>query len=192
MIKDIRQLLADHDHQDGIIDGSSYHTAAVLVPLLEINDELHTLFILRTEDMGPHSGQMGFPGGMSEKSDRGNLQKTALREAGEEIGIDTGDVLILGRLSDLVTWTSDILVRPYVGLFNGSRQFKRDPTEVQSIHITSLRSMAENVIHGDNDFMLPPPVFPVDGLPVWGLSARIVSEFFEVLGPVFGSDLDLE
>jgi 8-oxo-dGTP pyrophosphatase MutT (NUDIX family) len=190
MIEDIRNLLADYHHQDGIINGTSYHTAAVLVPLLEIDDELHTLFILRTEDMGPHSGQMGFPGGMAEESDRGDLQNTALREAGEEIGIDTGDVTVLGRLSDLVTWTSEIIVRPYVGVFNGSRQFKPDPTEVQSIHITSLRSMTENVIYEENDFMLPPPVFPVDGLPVWGLSARIVTEFFEVVGSVFGSGLE--
>jgi len=185
MTEEIKKLLAAHHHQDGIINGTSFHTAAVLMPLIEIDDELHTLFILRTEDMGPHSGQMGFPGGMAEESDRGDLQKTALREAGEEIGIDTGDVSVLGRLSDLVTWTSEIIVRPYVGVLNGSRQFKPDPSEVQSIHITSLRSMIENVIYGENDFMLPPPVFPVDGLPVWGLSARIVTEFFEVLEPLF-------
>jgi hypothetical protein len=43
--------------------------------------------------------------------------------------------------------------------------------------------MRLEVMEGDNPFNLPPPVYPVDGRPVWGLTARIIGELLEKLEP---------
>ena len=43
----------------------------------------------RKEYPGIHSGQISFPGGKKEKSDR-NLMETALRESREELGLQVG------------------------------------------------------------------------------------------------------
>ncbi len=53
--------------------------------------------IKRPQYPGVHSGQVGFPGGKMEPSDP-DILFTALREAEEEIGIESGKVEVLGRL----------------------------------------------------------------------------------------------
>jgi len=56
--------------------------------------------------------------------------------------------------------------------------------EVQGIHIARLDTLAKDVITGDNPFELPPPIYPVDEKPVWGLTAKMITELLDLLGPV--------
>ena len=73
------------------IRGSKYdlpddvRVGGVLILLYPHENELHTVFMKRTEDGGTHSGQISFPGGKVEDTDR-DLIHTALREAEEEVG----------------------------------------------------------------------------------------------------------
>ncbi|MBV8196064.1 MAG: NUDIX domain-containing protein, partial [Candidatus Dormibacteraeota bacterium] len=48
-------------------------------------DTLPLLFMLRSSDLRQHAGQIAFPGGSVEESDR-DVVDTALREAREEMG----------------------------------------------------------------------------------------------------------
>jgi 8-oxo-dGTP pyrophosphatase MutT (NUDIX family) len=86
--------------------------AAVLVPLLEAEGELHVLFTLRTQTVKHHKGQVSFPGGARQAGDR-DLLDTALRESEEEIGLDRREVEILGALDDMIT-ISYFQVTPWV------------------------------------------------------------------------------
>lgn len=76
--------------------------AAVLVPLYGQGRDLDLLLTRRRKDLSSHPGQISFPGGRREPSDR-DLLETALREAGEEVGIAAGDTTVLGFLTDLRT-----------------------------------------------------------------------------------------
>jgi len=60
--------------------------SAGLVPVYEGAAVPHLLFIKRTERVGMHKGEIGFPGGRLEPEDTGPLA-AALREAYEEVGI---------------------------------------------------------------------------------------------------------
>ena len=182
MIDLVRDLLTRHSPVKSDPRINPPYRAAVLVPLVCVEDTVSVILIHRTEDMGPHSGQMGFPGGMSESTDSGDLSFTALRETSEELGIDTSRIELAGRLSELITWTSEILVRPYVGLLPELPRFVPDPVEVQSVHVARLQEMLASVMEEDNPFGLPGKVYPVDDKPVWGLTARIITELLEVLG----------
>jgi 8-oxo-dGTP pyrophosphatase MutT (NUDIX family) len=158
--------------------------SAVIVPLSERTGQIWVTFIRRSETVGMHRGQMGFPGGMSEPEDGGDSLRTALRETEEEIGLHSGDIEVTGILSLRPTLKTGLKVLPFVGILPWPYAFSLDEVEVRSIHHAPLKPLARGVLREENPFGLPPPVYPVDGLPVWGLTARIVEELLEVLDPV--------
>ena len=155
--------------------------SAVLVPLFASGSDAGILFIHRSKDGGPHSAQMGFPGGMAEENDNGDLLRTALRESEEELGIKPDEVHIIGELGQRPTIVSGLVVKPFVGIIPWPYALSPDPAEVQSAHASTIRTMHRDVLNGANPFNLPPPVYPVDGRPVWGLTAKIVTELLERL-----------
>ena len=179
MIRSIEKALRDHYPEDL----PQKANAAVLVPLFESEKGVGLVLIQRSEDEGPHRGQMGFPGGMVEPEDNDSLVRTALREAEEEIMILPGDVKIIGELSQRQTILSDLSVKPYVGVIPYPYNFVPDLSEVQDTYTAYLTALDREVMMGENSFDLPPPVYPVSGKPVWGLTGRMIMELLDLVGP---------
>jgi len=177
MIHSIEKALKDHNPEDL----PQKARAAVLVPLFESEKGVGLVLIQRSENEGPHRGQMGFPGGMVEPGDNGSLLQTALREAKEEIMIFPEDVKIIGELSQRQTILSELSVKPYVGVIPYPYNFIPDLTEVQDTYTAYLAALDREVMMGENSFDLPPPVYPVSGKPVWGLTGRMIMELLELI-----------
>ena len=87
--------------------------AAVLVPLVNHEEQVTVLLTKRTKHLSKHAGQISFPGGRVDASDKGP-EHTALRETEEEIGITKHQVDIVGQLDDYIVGTG-YLVRPIIG-----------------------------------------------------------------------------
>lgn len=102
--------------------------AAVLVPVIARKDGPAVLFTRRTETLAHHAGQISFPGGGVEASDR-DAVAAALRETREEVGIVSTLVRPFGFL-DCFETISNYCVTPVVADVDPDYVAVLDPHEV--------------------------------------------------------------
>ena len=159
--------------------------SGVLLLLYPSGISLSTVFMKRPEYGGPHSGQISFPGGKSEKGD-GSLIDTALRESHEEIGISAASVEVLGTLTPLTIPVSRFKVLPVVGFLREKPCFIPDPEEVEYLIEVEMNLLMkagivkkEILILGDQPVEVP--YYDIYGHHVWGATAMILSEFLEIV-----------
>ncbi|MBK6401942.1 MAG: CoA pyrophosphatase [Rhodocyclaceae bacterium] len=105
--------------------------AAVLIPIVIRATGLTVLLTQRTSHLRDHAGQVSFPGGRSEPRDL-TPAATALREAEEEVGLDPGQVEVLGTLNRYQTGTG-FTITPVVGLVTPPLDLKLDDFEVADV-----------------------------------------------------------
>jgi len=164
----------------------SANVSSVLILLYPWKDKLLIPFILRTEYDGPHSGQIGLPGGKKEEADQ-DLVQTALREAKEETGIDIAAIEILGNLTTLYIPPSNFLVFPVVAFTPIRPDFIPDPGEVQEIIEVDVDEIRDqNCISNKNlnlrsGLVVEAPGYQIGNNFIWGATAMILSEFIELL-----------
>ncbi len=116
--------------------------AAVLILLYDKAGELHVLLNKRSQLVEHHKGEISFPGGGRDPEDADFLA-TALRETHEEMGVEPGDVTVIGELDDVVTRT-DFCVRVYVGTIPYPYPFKPLPREVAEVLEVPMSSLLDN------------------------------------------------
>jgi 8-oxo-dGTP pyrophosphatase MutT (NUDIX family) len=102
--------------------------AAVLVPLVNRPEGLTLLLTQRSAELPDHAGQISFPGGRVEPTDR-TLACAALRETEEEVGLGADRIDILGELATYETVTG-YRVTPVVGWVEPPFTLNPDPVEV--------------------------------------------------------------
>jgi len=87
-----------------LFEGRERAVASVLVPLVEREGGLTVLLTQRTAHLRDHAGQISFPGGRAESTDK-DAVATALREAEEEIGLARQHIDVIGSLPEYRTVT---------------------------------------------------------------------------------------
>ena len=165
---------------------SDFREGGVLVLLYPSQEDWQMVLIERPKYEGVHSGQIAFPGGAREEEDH-TLQETALREANEEVGLDTSKVEVLGALSEVYIPPSNFVVRPYVAFTDSVPELMKDEREV------------EQILHAPvNDFLLPNAIqeekiklysgvnlkvgaFKHQDHVIWGATAMMIAEFRRLL-----------
>lgn len=122
-------------------DCASWQRAAVLVGLIDREDEVHLLLTRRTQTLHKHKGQIAFPGGKREEQDQSD-EETALREANEEVGLDRRDFQKLGELACYYTSTG-YEIRPVVGIIDKAARLTKNEQEVSEIFSVPLSYLME-------------------------------------------------
>jgi 8-oxo-dGTP pyrophosphatase MutT (NUDIX family) len=168
--------------------------SSVLLLFYPYEETVYFPLILRPTYPGVHSGQVALPGGGFEPGD-GDLIRTALREAHEEVGVDPAQVSILGQLSTLYIRPSNNLVLPVVGWSAQRPTFLPDPREVALLIEASLLEFLDPANQRTETWELQNrtanvPLFGVQNQVIWGATAMILGELLalpairQVSGPV--------
>src|SRR5262245_3499627 len=163
--------------------------AAVLVLLFPDREgDAHLVLTERVSYDGYHSGEVSFPGGKAEPGDP-DAVATALREAEEEVGLDatTADVRVAGTLGEVFIPVSDFRITPVVALAGGNVVLTPSEAEVARILVPSVDAFLpgapiEIVERTIGDWPLRYGGYRIDGLHVWGATARILGQLGAVLG----------
>lgn len=159
--------------------------SGVLILLYPYEARINTVFILRQTYNGVHSGQVSFPGGRVEDTDR-TIIDTALRESSEEVNIDTNQVTIIGKLTEMYIPPSNYLVTPVLAWASSRPDFKPDPAEVAEIIEADIRFLFDETLRKDKILhvrgtQILAPCYEVNGFTIWGATAMILSELKDII-----------
>lgn len=163
--------------------------AAVLLLLFPKEGEWHIAFTQRASKYADdkHKGQMSFPGGKMEETDKDYIAG-ALRETEEEIGVPMTTVHPLGLLSKLYIPVSNFVVQPVVGYVHSLPDFVLEENEVAELVSESVVRLCSDELKMSKDLAISKqmtlkrvPYFDVQGKVVWGATAMILNEFVTLL-----------
>lgn len=174
----------DHDLNPGMVPPTEVRKAAVLVPIVDRPEGLTLLLTKRSETLPVHKGQVSFPGGRVEESDRSHIE-TALRETEEEIGLPRAKVQIVGRLDTYTTRTA-YDVTPVIGIVSPPFELVLDPVEVEEAFEVPLEHILDRRRYqrqgrewqgATRHFY----VLPHDKHYIWGATAGMLVNLAEVM-----------
>ena len=185
---DLMPVFTDGNLRPRLDPTSTARPAAVLVLLYPgVDGEARLVLTERHSYDGHHSGEVSFPGGKSEPDDI-DAAATALREAAEEVGLDpiaTG-VRVIGRLDEVFIPVSDFRIVPIVAVAERRPSLVPNPAEVARILTPPVDAFlpgapVEMVERTIGEWPIRYGGFRIEGLHVWGATARILGQLGALL-----------
>ncbi|WGS65647.1 NUDIX hydrolase [Marinitoga aeolica] len=181
---------------------SDYKEFSVVVPLVKINNDIHILFEIRSQNLS-QPGEVSFPGGAIEDGE--NHYLAGLRELNEEVGIEYKVVEKIAEL-DYFPTPFNFVIYPFL-IYINDFDFKKvsiNKDEVESIFTVPLSFFINNepLKYKVNVKMEIPENYPYHLIPngknynwrkgyyktyfyiyenkiIWGLTARIIYDFIK-------------
>ncbi|QIQ21788.1 NUDIX hydrolase [Zophobihabitans entericus] len=178
--------------------------AAVFIPLVEVDQELHLLFQVRSYTLVWQPGDISFPGGKIEPSDSSPVA-AACRETCEELGLSDEDLLVHGILPSFNA-ALGLEIFPVMGEILHPENIKINPDEVAEVFtvpVSWLLASPPQIAHMQSGSK-PADDFPFNLLPnhpkewrirsshavyfypykqyiIWGLTAQILHAYLDVI-----------
>ena len=182
------------------MDEDYEQTAAVLIPLVQIDQEWHVVFEVRAHTMRQQPGEISFPGGRLEKGE--TPVEAAVRETCEELEISADKIEVVGKLRPLATPHRQ-LIYPFVGILSEvpSVEGTDEVDHLFTVPISTLLMI--DPFHGEMEWtMSPDQNIPLDRLAnakaykkrvikmeepfyehedyiIWGLTGKFLTQFIK-------------
>ena len=180
--------------------------SAVLIPLVQVVEEWHILFEVRSFTMRKQPGDISFPGGRIDPSDSTPLA-AALRETQEELGVDPKTVTNVRELSPYIAsplhllsihlWQLLITIKLFI-LITKKRLKRYLQYRVRWLlnyepymHLVSVEPTPspdfpfEKIVNGAQyqwrTHSIEEWFFDYEKYTIWGLTARILKHFIEII-----------
>lgn len=200
--EDIFSTLADYE--PNILGYEHYRKFSLLLPIVEVNSETHLLFEVRSHAMRSQPGDVCFPGGRVDRTDRTELHG-ALRETKEEIGIPENYIKNIVPLDYMVSDFGGIIY-PFLGEITSLEPLELNKQEVAEVFTVPFNYFLNNepdrykvsfevvpekgfpfhLIQGGKNYNwrmreMDEMFYEYDGRIIWGLTARIIYHFINVV-----------
>jgi 8-oxo-dGTP pyrophosphatase MutT (NUDIX family) len=188
----------------GILGENGFLRFAVLLPLVDMDGEIHVLFEVRASHLRRQPGEVCFPGGKMDKGDP-DEKHCAIRETTEELGIFENDIQKVIPLDYMVSAYGTIIY-PFVGIIANTEDMRPNEDEVGEIFTVPLSFFLNTKpdIHTIHYHVKPEDGFPFDlivggenykwqtrqmdeyfyhydGKVIWGLTARVLLHFIDLI-----------
>ncbi|MDO5666300.1 MAG: CoA pyrophosphatase [Alcaligenaceae bacterium] len=175
------ELVQDWNSQKSVIK-SSFIEAGVLIPIVNHDDQTQIVLTKRSSKIRSHRGQISFPGGRFDESDK-DLEDAALRETEEEIGVERSKISVLGEMPVFYTGTG-FAMSSYLGWITEVSRFVIDTREVEEVFLVPL-----SYLTNPNNYRLY--TASRDGVPfnyyginwahhfIWGATASILRNLYQ-------------
>ncbi len=181
---ELKNRLLSSNGLNSNVKGNIAKESAVLILFYPKNKKIHLAMIKRPEDNSVHSGQIAFPGGKVEDIDD-SLVETALREANEEVGINSDNVQIIGSLSKLHIPPSNFDVYPIVGYSDTRPEFITNEevdrlieVDFESLSIPKTKTTKSIFIQNGKEIEVP--CYFIENEIIWGATAMMISELLDI------------
>ncbi|HUG29148.1 MAG TPA: CoA pyrophosphatase [Candidatus Limnocylindria bacterium] len=176
-------------------DGMAGARPAAVLVLLAPDDagEARVVLIERTAYEGHHSGEIAFPGGAAEDGDA-TLAETAIREAGEEIGLvpDEVGLRVIGALEPFWIPVSNFRVTAILAVADRLASWTPQEREVSRVIDAPLSAFLpgapiQTVERDVREWRIRYGAYALDelgdGPAVWGATARVLGQLGAMLAP---------
>lgn len=161
--------------------------ASVLVPIV-MREQPMVILTERTTHLSTHSGQVAFPGGKRDVTDR-DAAHTALREAQEEIGLDPAHVDVVGLMPTYTTGTA-FVITPVVALIQPHHRLTLNVDEVADAFEVPLHFLMNPAHHhrhamvwagARREWFSMPYMDGSNERFIWGATAAMLRNFYRFL-----------
>lgn len=178
---------------------------SVLIPLLELQGELHLVYEMRSANLATQPGQICFPGGGIEKGEE--FSEAAIRECSEELLIPSTKIELLGE-SDYLLTPFNFTIYAFVGRLklNSLTEIKANSYEVAEVFTVPLKYFLNNpaekytaVLKSEFDSDFPYHLLPqgkkynprrgdyqiyfyrYQDKIIWGITAELTKKFIDII-----------
>jgi len=162
------------------INFPEYKKSAVMILFMEKESSPHVLLTLRTDKVSTHKGQVSFPGGGYDSSDKSFLE-TALRETMEEVGIAPEEIEVLGEFDEYIS-IMGYHVYVYVGALNRMQNYVVCTDEIDEMlevpfskFYNEEYTKCEKITYEGRDYDVY--YYDYGNNTIWGMTARILTDF---------------
>jgi 8-oxo-dGTP pyrophosphatase MutT (NUDIX family) len=162
------------------INFPEYRKSAVMILFMEKDESPYVILTLRTDKVSTHKGQVSFPGGGYDSSDKDFLE-TALRETMEEVGIAPEDIEVLGEFDEYIS-IMGYHVYVFVGALGKTHEYVVCRDEIDemlevpfSLFYNEEYTKCEKITHQGKEFDVY--FYDYGKTTIWGMTARILTDF---------------
>ena len=198
-IKDIKEKVKNN--KPYINGWERMRRAAIIIPLVEVNNEVCILFEVRAKKLNSQPGDICFPGGKIDGNE--TSKEAALREMFEELGMENVDII---NELDIVVRYDGIIIHPYLGIIKDINEISINESEVDHVFYVPLNYLLSHEPLEVNSKLKfeRPDEFPYDLIinkenykfreanfrslfykyekyNIWGITAEMLKDFLEKL-----------
>lgn len=192
------------NYQRYILSSNDYTISSVLIPLVDLDGELHIVFQVRSSTLNTQPSEVSFPGGKLEKSDKSPLE-TALRETHEEFGLSENQIDMVSEL-DLLVSPFGVIIHSFLGKISSIDDIHINSDEVDSFFTVPISFLVNYTPEEHVNSLIPnfDENFPFNLIPngkdykfrnakhkiyfyrykdkvIWGMTAVILENFISKL-----------